>query len=108
MVYSQISGDLSLHHHRIQFSLILLASTAILGFSQDSMRANVRGDNRSDQGKCTIEVEVDVAAEVEVRGESARIHTLSGDPARFLRFDCDSIMPSRPSEFRFTGVDGRG
>ena len=72
------------------------------------MRANVRGDNRSDQGKCTIEVDVDSVAEVEVRGDTARIHTLSGEPSRFKRFDCDSIMPRRPSDFRFTGVDGRG
>jgi len=68
----------------------------------------VRGDNRSDQGKCTIEVDVDEAAEVEVRGETARVHTLSGGPSRFRRFDCDSIMPTRPNEFKFTGVDGRG
>ncbi|MFL6447100.1 MAG: DUF3011 domain-containing protein [Bryobacteraceae bacterium] len=72
------------------------------------MRANVRGDNRSDQGKCTIEVDVDSVAEVEVRGDSARIRTLTGEPSRFRRFDCDSIMPSRPSDFRFSGVDGRG
>lgn len=72
------------------------------------MRANVRGNNRSDQGKCTIEVDVDSVAEVEVRGDTARIRTLSGEPSRLKRFDCDSIMPTRPAEFRFTGVDGRG
>jgi hypothetical protein len=95
-------------HHRNQFFLVLLASWAIPGFSQDSMRANIRGDNRGDQGKCTIEVDVDSVAEVQVRGDSARIRTLSGEPSRIRRFDCDSIMPTRPSDFRFTGVDGRG
>src|SRR5690242_4648110 len=101
------AGDLSLHY-RIPFFLVLLASTAIPGFSQDTMRANVRGDNRSDHGKCTVEVDVDDVAEVAVRGDTARIRTLSGGPARFRRFDCDSIMPTRPDDFRFTGVDGRG
>jgi len=72
------------------------------------MRANVRGNNRSDQGKCTIEVDVDSVVEVAVRGDTARLHTLSGEPSRFRRFDCDSVMPTRPHEFRFTGVDGRG
>ena len=72
------------------------------------MRANVRGDNRGDSGKCTIEVDVDDVAEVEVRGDSARIHTISGGPSRLRRFECNGIMPTRPSEFRFTGVDGRG
>lgn len=72
------------------------------------MRANVRGDNRSDSGKCTIEVEVDDVAEVQVRGDTARIRSISGGPSRFRRFDCSGIMPTRPNEFRFTGVDGRG
>ncbi len=94
--------------YRTPFFLVLLACTAIPAFSQDSIRANVRGDNRSDQGKCTIEVDVDDVAEVQVRGDTARVRTLSGGPARFRRFDCDSIMPTRPNEFRFTGVDGRG
>ena len=95
-------------HYRIQLFLVLLASTAIPGFSQDTIRASVRGNNRSDGGKCTIEVDVDDVAEVEVRGDTARIRTLSGGPSRFRRFECDGIMPTRPSEFRFTGVDGRG
>lgn len=72
------------------------------------MRANVRGNNRGDQGKCTIEADVDSVAEVEVRGDTARIRTLSGDRSRLKRFDCDSVLPSRPANFRFTGVDGRG
>jgi hypothetical protein len=95
-------------HYRLQVFLVLLASTAIPGFSQDTIRANVRGGNRGDGGKCTIEVDVDDVAEVEVRGDTARIRTLSGGPSRFRRFDCDGIMPPRPAEFRFTGVDGRG
>jgi hypothetical protein len=94
--------------YRIPLFLVFLASTAIPGFSQDTIRANVRGDNRSDQGKCTIEVDVDDVVEVQVRGDTARARSLSGGPARFRRFDCDSIMPTRPNEFRFTGVDGRG
>ncbi len=95
-------------HYRLQVFLVLLASTAIPGFSQDTIRANVRGGNRGDGGKCTIEVDVDDVAEVEVRGDTARIRTLSGGPSRFRRFECDGIMPPRPAEFRFTGVDGRG
>src|SRR5947209_15230759 len=101
------AGELSLSY-RIHLFWVLLASSAIPGLSQDTMRANVRGNNRSDQGKCTIEVDVDAVADVEVRGDTARIRTLSGEPARLKRFDCDSILPTRPGDFRFTGVDGRG
>src|SRR5437764_1046505 len=49
MVYAQVSGGTTLQY-RIQFFLVLLASAAIPGFSQDTVRANVRGDNRSDDG----------------------------------------------------------
>lgn len=94
--------------HQSWLILSFFISTAVSGFSQDSMRANVRGNNRSDQGKCTIEVEVDAVAEVEVRGDTARIRTLAGQPSVFKRFDCDGVIPTRPADFRFKGIDGRG
>ncbi len=61
-----------------------------------------------DRGKCTIEVVVDGAAEVTVRGDSAQLRTLSGQPAQWRRFECNSVMPRNPADFRFAGVDGRG
>ena len=95
---------------KLHFPLLLCAvvTAAVPAFSQDTMRAIVRGNGNGDHGKCTIEVNVDSAAEVEVRGDSARIHTLEGQPSQFRRFECDSIMPQRPSDFRFKGIDGRG
>ncbi|MFN0105222.1 MAG: hypothetical protein ACKV2U_24440 [Bryobacteraceae bacterium] len=68
--------------------------------------ANIRGGDGD--GKCTIEVEVDGAAEVEIRGTVARLRTRSGQTATWRRFDCNQAMPTRPYEFRFKGVDGRG
>lgn len=70
-------------------------------------RATIRGD-RSDQGKCTIEVEVDGAADVEIRGDRGVLRTLSGRPAVWRRFVCNMPLPSNPEEFRFRGIDGRG
>lgn len=61
-----------------------------------------------DQGKCTIEVVVDGAAEVEVRGDSAMLRNLSGQQAQWRRFECNGPLPSNPVDFRFAGVDGRG
>jgi len=58
--------------------------------------------------KCTIEVEVDVVADVEIRGTTARVHTLSGAPAMLRRFECNVPMPANPAGFRFEGIDGRG
>lgn len=59
-------------------------------------------------GKCTIEVEVDGLAEVEIFGNRAQIRTLSGSPSTFRRFECNQDMPAMPNDFRFKGIDGRG
>lgn len=66
------------------------------------------GGGGPDRGKCTIEVVVDGVAQVEIRGATGTIHTLSGQPAQWRRFECTAVMPSNPVNFRFTGVDGRG
>jgi len=71
-----------------------------------SMRATITGGG-GDSGKCTIEVVVDGSAQVEVSGDSARLVTLAGNPAEWRRFQCNSVMPRNPVNFRFSGVDGR-
>jgi hypothetical protein len=81
------------------------------GFGQQrgraqSMRAEIRGGG--DHGKCTIEVVVDGAADVVIRGDSAELRTLSGQEATWRRFVCNQELPLNPVDFRFTGIDGRG
>ena len=91
-------------------SLILL--TACSAFAQwggeQTRTANIRGGGGDRDGKCTIEVEVDGAAEVEIRGTTARLRTRVGQRATWRRFDCNQPMPTRPYDFRFRGIDGRG
>jgi hypothetical protein len=79
---------------------------AIPGAAQTTMRANVSGN--AVDGKCTIEVNVDGSAEVEVQGGQGRIRNLSGRGASFRRFVCNGVMPANPADFRFRGIDGRG
>jgi hypothetical protein len=68
----------------------------------------ITGGGQADHGKCTIEVVVDGSAQVEVRGNSATLRTISGQPAQWRRFECNAPMPPNPGNFRFSGVDGRG
>lgn len=75
--------------------------------ADSTMRASISGRG-GDSGKCTIEVEVDDAADVEIREDMGRIHTLSGKRANFRRFQCNQPMPPNMAEFRFRGIDGRG
>jgi hypothetical protein len=78
-------------------------------FGQNNQRqATMVGGGSPDRGKCTIEVVVDDVAQVEVRGTSATLRTLSGQPAQWRRFECTGAMPVNPANFRFSGVDGRG
>lgn len=79
-----------------------------LAYAQtDSRRATMKG-SRGDTGKCTIEVNVDGVAEVEILGDRAELHTLAGAPANWVRFECNDTLPRFPDDFRFSGIDGRG
>jgi hypothetical protein len=87
--------------------LILLAAVPVFGQREESARrADIRGGGGD--GKCTIEVDVDDVAEVEIMGDNARLRTLSGRPSNWRRFVCNRPMPRNPGDFRFQGVDGRG
>jgi hypothetical protein len=91
--------------------LLIFAGAAALAGSLSGQsferRATMRGGG-GDRGKCTIEVVVDGAAEIEIRGDRAVIRNLAGRPAEWRRFECNSIMPPNPADFRFQGIDGRG
>src|SRR6185369_7667813 len=70
-------------------------------------RANFTGGG-GPEGRCTVEVIVDGAAEVEIRGDRALLRNLYGQTPQWRRFECTSPMPGNPVNFRFQGVDGRG
>jgi hypothetical protein len=59
-------------------------------------------------GYCVVKVDVDDIVEIGVRGEEARLRTLSGAPGRWVLFECSSPLPRQMEDFRFRGVDGRG
>jgi hypothetical protein len=86
------------------FLFVLLQS---LQATPITRRATITGGGRVG-GRCTIEVTVDGAAEVEVWGDTGVLKTLSGQTAVWRRFQCSEPLPSRPGDFRFAGVDGRG
>jgi len=92
---------------RFLITLVLIAAP-LSAQRVATMRANIRGGGDRNGGKCTIEVVVDNVAEVEINGDQGRIRTLAGQPSEWRRFECSSVMPARPADFRFEGVDGRG
>ena len=89
-----------------------MAALAVLPVLADAQslprRATFRGAESPNEGICTIEVVVDIVAEVEVRGDNAVLRTISGQPAQWRRFECTGRIPDNPAGFRFKGIDGRG
>jgi len=97
---------------RMNSQLIFVAASigATLGIANAQTferRAMLRGGDPN-HGKCTIEVVVDGAADVEIRGDNAVLRNLSGQPAQWRRFECTAPLPANPGDFHFSGVDGRG
>jgi len=92
--------------------LTVFAAAAVVALPSSAQtfqrRANIVGGGDGNRGKCTIEVVVDGAAEVTIRGDQGTIRNLSGNPASWRRFECSSPMPANAGDFRFEGVDGRG
>jgi hypothetical protein len=87
----------------------LIVAVAVPAAAQNPQRrASMVGGGSPDRGKCTIEVVVDGAAEVEIRGDTATLHNLKGQLPQWRRFECTGVMPANPGDFRFAGVDGRG
>src|SRR5579862_2428977 len=93
--------------HRVLVTAAFL-TTLSLEAQNLQRRAVLTGGGSPNGGKCTIEVVVDGAAEVEIRGDTATLRNLAGQQPQWRRFQCSSIMPPNPGNFRFAGVDGRG
>jgi hypothetical protein len=91
-----------------------------LGLAQLASQAQVQYPPQRDQmiqarisggggaGKCTFEVVIDGAADVEIRGTEGRLRWRGGGGMSWRRLDCNQPLPRNPNNFRFQGIDGRG
>jgi hypothetical protein len=71
-----------------------------------SRRAAITGGGGP--GRCTIEVNVDHEAQIEIFGDTANLRTLAGQPAFWRRFECNAPLPGRPHDFHLARINGRG
>lgn len=87
-----------------------MVQTPAMGQSQtQSIRATMTGAaTAGGEGKCTFEVEVDGAADVEIYGDQGTVRNISVNPPRWRRLECNQPLPNNPTDFRFKGIDGRG
>jgi hypothetical protein len=87
---------------------LLIALATPLHADAVSRRATIVGNGGYGGGKCTLQVNVDHAAEVEIWGDAAELRTLAGQSAYWRRFECTAPMPRFAADFRLISVDGRG
>lgn len=90
------------------YSLLLAAASITQAQTPGDVRRATIGGAGNTSGKCTIAVRVDIAAEIDVYGDSGRLRTLSGQPATWTRMECTDPLPYSMTDFRFRGIDGRG
>ena len=90
------------------FAVAFLALAGTVSAQTLQKRATFAGGGRPGEGRCVIEVVVDGAAEVEIRGDIALLRNLKGQAPQWRRFECTGPMPGNPVGFRFRGIDGRG
>lgn len=76
------------------------------GAAADSRQATITG--RGGNGRCTVEVNVDGVAELDIFGDTGTLTTISGQPATWRRIECNTPLPRNPVDFRFLGTGGRG
>src|ERR1700730_2739820 len=91
-----------------RFFLVTGAALGLLNAQSFERRATYKFGGDPNRGKCTVEVVVDGAVDIEIRGDSAVMRNLNGQPPQWRRFECTGPMPANPANFRFAGVDGRG
>ena len=87
---------------------LALAVALPLWAQQNQRRASLYADGNPNEGKCTIEVVVDGAADLEIRGDNGVLRNVSGRTPQWRRFECTARIPDSPIEFRVRGIDGRG
>ncbi|MFM2125060.1 MAG: hypothetical protein RL328_1511 [Acidobacteriota bacterium] len=60
------------------------------------------------QGKCSVEVQIDGTANVEIAGDQGRITALSGGNGQWRKLECNQGLPFAVQDFRFSAQGGRG
>lgn len=91
----------------IRCASLLMALLPSAHVNAQPLRATIMGSVR-DGGVCTIHVNVDAAAEVEIHGDAGFLRTVSGRPAAWRRFQCSAPMPNAPASVWMARVEGRG
>jgi hypothetical protein len=92
-----------------KYYFIAIAATAAIGTlsAQDVQRRATIGRGPDGGDGCRVSVMVNGVADVEIRGDTAVLHSISGQPAQFREFECSRPIPPNAT-VRFEAEEGRG
>jgi hypothetical protein len=76
--------------------------------AQTYHRQATLGGLTGERGQCVVQVMVDGAAELAIRGDDITVTNLKGQAPELRQFQCTSPLPGNPAEFRFNPASGRG
>ena len=85
----------------------ILVVLAPAGYANSAARRATMTGSGGD-GRCTVTVSVDHAAEIEISGDKGLLTTTAGQPAAWNRFTCNAPLPRNPVDFRVVRLGGRG
>ncbi len=88
------------------FAAIPLAAQTNPVFSPRRMKDY---NEQSRDGRCVLRVRVDDEIDVELRGNSVLLRTITGRPGKDEGSECSQPLPAGGfTKFNFRGIDGRG
>jgi len=91
---------------RFLVAIVSTAALAIPAVAQNQRRAVMVNGGNGVEGRCTGEVVVDGAADLQIQGDTASVRDLSGSQPQLRRFECTGPMPAQ-ANVRLN-VNGRG
>jgi hypothetical protein len=90
-------------------TFVVLVASAVTGSAQTSYRrAAMIGSGNLPEGRCTVSVLVDGAADVEIRGDTATLRRVAGPAPQWHRFECTGPIPDVPASLRLRAIEGNG
>ncbi len=87
---------------------VLVALTAVANAQTFRRRATLISSSNPNEGRCTVSVFVDGAADVEIRGDDATLRNVTGASPHWQRFECTAPLPNHPADLHLRAVEGNG
>lgn len=90
------------------FLTALATFPMIISAQTSERRATLIDTTTPDEGRCTISVVLNGAADVEIRGEYATLRNVTGRAPYWQRFECTGPLPYSPASLKIRAIQGNG